>query len=74
MIIISAEHLEQLKTPSGGYNEKSMRLLGMWPLRTGWQARLLGMKVGDRRFKAAVQAAAEGKKHIHRGNTRRHRF
>lgn len=71
MVIISAEHLEQLKTPAGGYNEKPMRLLGVWPLRTGWQSRLLGKKVGDRRFKAALQAAAEGKKHIWRGNTRR---
>jgi hypothetical protein len=70
MVIITAEHIEQLKTPAGGYNMRSMEMLGMWPLRAGWQERMIGRKVGDRRWKAALREAAKGKIHRFRGNTR----
>lgn len=73
IITLTAEHIEQLKTPAGGYNEASMKVLGCWPLSAGWKERLIGSTVGDRRFRSAVNEARRGKKHFFRGNTRSHR-
>lgn len=73
IVTITAEHVEQLKTPLGGYNQRSMELLGCWPLRDGWKERLVGRSIGDRRLKSAFTEAAKGKKHFFRGNTRKYR-
>lgn len=73
IITITSEHVDQLKTPAGGYNERALTVLGFWPLRSGWKERLVGMKVGDRRLKSAIKAASLGKKHFFHGNTRRHK-
>ncbi len=71
IIVLTVDHIDQLKTPAGGYNEKAMTILGVWPLRSGWKERLIGAKIGDRRLKSAIKAASEGKKHFYHGNTRR---
>lgn len=55
IIALTAEHIDQLKTPAGGYNEKAMAILGCWPLRSGWKERLVGSKIGDRRLKSAIK-------------------
>lgn len=72
MITITAAHIEQLRTPAGGFNKATMdELAVMWPLRTGWQQELIGKMVGDRKWQRAVKAAARGPRHFFRGNTRR---
>lgn len=69
MIILTPEHIEQLKTPQGGYNQRTMELVWCWPLLTGWKERMIGRKIGERRWRAALKAKDE-KRHFFRGNTR----
>jgi len=71
MIIFTHEHIEQLRTPAGGFNQAAMEVIGNWPLHAGWYARLLGTKVSDRKWRQAVNAAKRGPVHRFRGNTRR---
>ncbi len=71
-IQITAAHIETLKTPAGGYNQATMELLGVWPLTAGWQQRLIGRAISDRLWRSAIKAA-QTKRHIFRGNTRRPR-
>jgi len=73
MHTITEETLERLKTPAGGYNEATMTILNCWPLTAGWREWLIGRQISDRKLKEAIAAAARGKKHIFRGNTRRRR-
>lgn len=68
MVVITEQHLEQIRTPAGGYNMKSMELIGLWPLAAGWRERAISMKVSDRKWKAALKASTE-KRHFYRGNT-----
>lgn len=70
-VVITTERLEELRTPSGGYNEAAMSIIGYWPLQEGWKERLIGLRVSDRNWKAAIKAAARGPQHRFRGNTRR---
>lgn len=70
MIVLTPDHIEQLRTPAGGFNEAAMELVGVWPLRAGWQERLVGKKIGDRRWRLALEAAARPRHYFH-GNTRR---
>jgi hypothetical protein len=72
MIVLTPEHIEQLRTPQGGFNQETMELIGEWPLVAGWQERLIGQKVADRKWKAALKAKT-GQRHFYRGNTRKHR-
>ena len=72
MITLTPEHIEQLRTPAGGFNQRTMELVGFWPLCEGWQTELVGHKVADRKWKAALKAKDE-KRHFYRGNTRRSR-
>ena len=72
IIAITQEHIEQLKSPQGGYNRRAMEILGCWPLSTGWKERLVGKQIGDRRLRSAVIQAGI-KSHFFRGNTRKHR-
>jgi len=73
MIVLTPEHVEQLRTPAGGFNQRSMEIIGCWPLSAGWQQRLIGMQLSESLWRKAVRAAAEGPRHIFRGNTRRRR-
>lgn len=70
MITLTADHIEQLKTPQGGYNQRTMELIGAWPLVEGWKERLVGTKVADRKWKQALKQK-DIKSHFYRGNTRR---
>jgi hypothetical protein len=70
VIILTAAHIEQLRTPQGGFNQATMEIVGCWPLHEGWKDRLVGMKIGDRRWKAALKAK-DRRRHFFRGNTRR---
>ena len=70
MITITAELIEQLRTPQGGFNMATMEIFGVWPLTEGWQQRLIGTQVADRKWKAALKAK-DKKRHFYRGNTRR---
>lgn len=70
MITLTPELIEQLRTPQGGFNMATMEIIGEWPLREGWQQRLIGTKVADRKWKAMLKAKTT-KHHVFRGNTRR---
>lgn len=70
MIVLTSELIEQLRTPKGGFNQRTMEQLGVWPLVAGWKERLVGKKVGDRRWRSAL-AASKRETHRYRGNTRR---
>lgn len=70
MIVLTPEHIEQLRTPQGGYNQHTMELLGAWPLFAGWKDHLVGQKVSDRNWRAALKAK-NIKRHFFRGNTRK---
>lgn len=72
MITITAQHIAQLRTPKGGFNKATMDVLAvMWPLQEGWQERLIGYQVGDRRWREAVKAAARGPQRRFGGRSRR---
>jgi hypothetical protein len=71
MKIIVRDDIEQLRTPAGGFNQRTMEIIGVpWPLQEGWQQRIVGMRVSDRNWSAAQKAKAEVR-HVFRGNTRR---
>ena len=70
MITLTQEHIEQLRTPAGGFNQQTMELIGVWPLSEGWRQRLVGMRVSERTWKAAQKARLR-ERHYFRGNTRR---
>ncbi len=72
MIVLTAELIQELRTPAGGFNQATMDAVGIgWPLREGWPQRAVGLPVSDRKWKAAMQAKTT-KLHRYRGNTRRH--
>lgn len=71
MIVITAENVEQLKTPAGGINQATAEALAIWPLLAGWKERLIGRAVSDKTWKDAVKAAGRGPIYRRRGNTRR---
>lgn len=62
MITLTSQHVEELRTPAGGFNQCAMEIVGQWPLSAGWKNRLVGTKVADRKWKAAVKAAKAGPK------------
>lgn len=71
MIVLTAGHIEALMTPKGGYNQATLDKLGIgWPPKAGWKDRLIGTKIGDRRYAAAVKAS-KTEHHYFGGNTRR---
>ena len=72
MIILTIDLIEQLKTPKGGINQETMELIGSWPLTEGWKDRLIGARVSDKIWKAAMKARAH-ERHVFRGNTRSRR-
>lgn len=69
MIVLTPERIEQLRTPAGGFNQAAMEIIGVWPLSTGWKARIVGRQISDRNWKAALKAK-DRKSHFFRGNTR----
>lgn len=74
MITLTKELLDGLRTPAGGYNQKTTLILGTaWPLESGWRARLVGTEISERNYAAAKKAAAEGRRHRFNGNRGRSR-
>jgi hypothetical protein len=73
MIVLTAENIEMLRTPQGGFNKKTMEIIGAWPLVEGWKDQMIGRRISDRNWQAAMKAKNE-KRHVWRGNTRRSRF
>lgn len=70
MITLTAEHIEQIRTPAGGFNMETMGALGVpWPLKSGWQDQLIGRAVSNKAWKDAQKASLR-KRRIFRGNTR----
>lgn len=73
MITITEDHIEQVRTPSGGFNQAAMEALGCWPLSTGWKERLIGSAVSNKAWKDAVSAAKRGPIYRRMGNAGRSR-
>ena len=44
-LVITESHINQLRTPAGGFNSATMRLFGLWPLKNGWQQQLIGRRI-----------------------------
>ena len=70
MITITAEHIEQLRTPAGGFNQCTMEIIGIWPLTSGWKNQIMGMRISEKNWREAMRAK-ECVQHKFRGNTRR---
>ena len=70
MIVLTPDHIEQLKTPSGGFNKATMEIIGTWPLSDGWKERLVGQAISNRAWSKALKARLKVR-HFFRGNTRR---
>ena len=73
MITITEDHIKQVRTPAGGFNQATLEALGAWPLSTGWQLRLIGREVSNQAWKDAVNAAKRGPIYRRRGNAGRAR-
>lgn len=73
MITITAGHLQQVRTPAGGFNQATLEALGVWPLSTGWQQRLIGHQISNQAWKDAISAAKRGPIYRRRGNAGRRR-
>ncbi len=72
MIVLTAELIESLKTPAGGWNRATMDAIAVpWPLRAGWIQSTIGRTVSDRDW-AAAEKASQQARHYFRGNTRRY--
>lgn len=57
MILLTAELIEALMTPKGGYNKAALDHLGVgWPPVTGWKARLIGSQIANAKYAAALKA------------------
>ena len=70
MILITEDHIKQIRTPAGGFNQATMEALGCWPLHGGWKEWLIGRQVSNKAWKDAVNAAKRGPIYRRRGNTR----
>lgn len=70
MIVLTADLIEQLRTPAGGFNQETMEIITLWPLQSGWKERLIGTTISDRNWKRALKAKCH-KRHVYRGNTRK---
>lgn len=71
MIVLTAAHIEQLKTPKGGYNRATMDAIAVgWPLQAGWKEGLVGRKITDGDWDLAMKRRLE-EPHFYRGNTGR---
>ena len=66
MITITEEHLEELKTPRGGYTKATLQALSVSPNNnSGWRRRLIGKTFTDEQYQTALQGRSEraDKKH-----------
>jgi hypothetical protein len=70
MILITENHIKQVRTPNGGFNQATLEALGVWPLFTGWKLSLIGREISNQAWKDAVNAAKRGPIYRRRGNTR----
>lgn len=70
MIVLTEEHIEQLRTPAGGFNKETMEIIGAWPLSEGWKERLVGQAISNRAWSEVLKARLKVR-HFFRGNTRR---
>jgi hypothetical protein len=73
MIVITEDHIKQVRTPAGGFNQATLEALGVWPLSAGWQSRLVGREVSNQAWKDAVSAAKKGPIYRRMGNAGRRR-
>jgi hypothetical protein len=73
MILITENHIKQVRTPNGGFNQATLEALGCWPLSTGWKLRLIGREVSNQAWKDAVNASKKGPIYRRRGNAGRRR-
>lgn len=61
MFTVTAEWLNQYKTPRGGYLYQQVRAIGVdWPLVSGWKTRAVGTVITDDQRKV-FEAGAQGK-------------
>lgn len=74
MIVITKNHIQQIRTPNGGFNQATLEALGCLPLSSGWIQRLIGREVSNQAWKDAVTAAKKGPIYRRRGNTRRRHY
>ena len=73
MIMITENHIKQVRTPNGGFNQATLEALGEWPLSAGWKLRLIGREISNQAWKDAVNAAKKGPIYRRRGNAGRKR-
>lgn len=63
MITLTAEMIEALATPKGGYNSKTLHRLGVaWPPVSGWKDRLIGTDISDQAYRDAQRASGNDTK------------
>jgi 5-methylcytosine-specific restriction endonuclease McrA len=66
MFEVTAEWIEQFKTPRGGFCAAQVKAIGVdWPLVSGWKARVVGSQISDeqrRTFEAGSLGRAEARK------------
>lgn len=54
MLVITYDHLEELKTPRGGYTSATIKALGSDMKKKGWRQRLIGKHVTEEQYQEAL--------------------
>lgn len=50
-MVLTKKDIENLQTGNGGYNKKTLALLGLkWPPKKGWKNKVIGKEVDDKKY------------------------